>query len=191
MAPSDSAATTDRPPRWRSAAAGAWSLLFGGLLVYAALAKVRQPGATETFLIAYLRGLGHDGPAQTAGLLLYALVVGEILLGAMLISGQGQRAGLLGAAVFVCVLSALLVHARTLGLGGGCGCGMPAALQGDNLAWLLARNGVFAVGCVGSALLITPSKRLRREAAPLAPPWLRDEPVPPSGLMNQPEVDHA
>lgn len=141
----------NRPDSWLPNKASflmlTWALVLGGFLIVSALGKVIDRGDTFSHLKLFTRVAGFDHPVPwLTGALFVSLVLAEIVLGALLISGYLTRVAMLLTFALMCVFSGWLVYANVRGLKSGCGCGLAVADVG--LGWSLARNGVIGLFCL-------------------------------------------
>jgi hypothetical protein len=119
------------------ALAGSATLLVGGVLLVAAVAKLQDPTAFRTAVA----GLVPRAAATVAD----AAVVAELLLGAWLMAGVQPGWASAAALVLLGVFSAALLRLRASGAEAACGCfGEPADGPGGPAAGLI-RNALLAL----------------------------------------------
>jgi uncharacterized membrane protein YphA (DoxX/SURF4 family) len=136
----------------------AWALVLGGFLIVSALSKAVNQSDTFSHLKLFARVVGFDRPVPWfTSSLFVSLVLAEIALGAVLVSGYWTRVAMLLAFTLMCVFSGWLVYANISGFKSSCGCGL--AVTDAGLGWNLARNGVIGLFCLACTRLTNQTTR--------------------------------
>ena len=129
-------------------------LALGGIFVYAAWSKLKDPWALFAMAIDSYRVL----PIWAVESLARTLPWIELLIGALLIAGRWMRISTTSASALLLVFFSLIVRARVLGIEINCGCFGP----GEAISWkTLLRDGAMLAG----SLLLT-SVTFARKLAP-------------------------
>jgi len=119
-------------------------LALGGIFVYAAWTKLKDPWALFAMAIDSYQVL----PAWAVEWLARTLPWIELLIGAMLIAGRWMRISTAATSLLLLVFFSLMVRARVKGIAINCGCFGP----GEAISWkTLLRDGAMLT----AALLLT------------------------------------
>lgn len=129
-----------------------WVVLVAGVFFTAAFSKLFDPSGMQRSLQWYGSqvGLASGLTLSFSKAVFLAVVLSEILLGAVLLSGRFTRLSLIGASVLLSVFVAWLLHARLLGMEAPCECGVPP-LFGEGTGGAIARNVLLASGSLLAA----------------------------------------
>lgn len=136
-----------------------WGVLVAGVFLAAAFSKIFDPSGMQHSLQWYgdQIGLAHGSVLAFSRATFFGVVLSEILLGAILLSGYYTKASLIVASVLLGIFVTWLLHARLLGMDASCECGVPA-MFGGGTGGAIARNvlligGSLLVACIGGSTL--------------------------------------
>ena len=129
-----------------------WVLLVACVFFSAAFSKLFDPSGMQRSLQWYGSqvGLATGLVLPFSRTVFLAVVLSEILLGAVLLSGYLTRLSLIGASILLSLFVVWLLHARLLGMDAPCECGIPA-LFGEGISGAIARNVLLVVGSLLAA----------------------------------------
>ena len=141
-------------------------LILAGVLLYAGTVKLFEPNGAREAIVAYRIFSG----ASTTTILGWALPIGEVLLGVLLLVGLFVRWAALGTALLMTAFITGIASVWARGYSIDCGCfGGGGDISGDGLTWrytseilrdlLFTGMGVWLVAWPGTRLALDPSHR--------------------------------